>query len=504
MNTNRGANSTPDEAARRDRPDRRRFLRAAGATAVAAGAAGCAGLPGLPGGRGDVEVEVSPEPVPGRRVTVTTTRNDSPVEGVLVSVGDARVGRTNANGQVAFRVPYVETLELTARKDGRATEREYDLPTDVDIAAVDGDPVPGETTTLRATIDDVPVSDARVETDHGSPGETGDDGRVDVAVPYAESLEVTVTRGEASGEREFDLGAGLRLSLADEPPVPGTTTTVEVTANGSPVPDALVRVATADAELTAKRTDEDGRVVVPVPVANVVTISARRGDASAKRTYESLLSDITVSLVDGPPIPGTTVTVEATASGAPLSGATVRVADADGSDGEGDKSASEGSERGERTDKGGNGQAGGKKGEDEDRDDGEVVGTTDESGRLDVPVGYVSTLVVTVSSDDASGSATFDVPTGISLAVDGRLREGRDATFTAAIRGVPVPGAAVRINDTTVGKTDDAGAVTYAVPRGTDKLAVAATRGDASGERTFDVNSRESGGDRDRGVGRDR
>lgn len=549
MNTTTEAES-PDEP---DRSGRRRFLGATGAAVLAVGMAGCSGE----STGEDITVELSAEPVPGRTVTATIRRDDDPVEGVEISVNGTTVGKTNDEGQVDVAVPYADSVVVTGRKETLFGEKkdtkEYDLPTDIDLEVTDGRAVPGETMTLRASIEGVPVADGSVEVNGEDAGKTDADGRVEVAVPDAESLEVEVSRGEASGSRTFgDLSARtIDLALPDGPPVPGEEATVKAMIDGSPVTDALVRVEANDTDAGDEadeenegdedgenngddggdpfsgRTNDEGRVAVSIPYTESVTIYARRGEARGEREFDGLLSGIDVSLVGGPPIPGTTTTVEATMNGTPVADATVRIADpsADGETGgdedggrssensgreEGDgpgKGEGRGKGNGRGTDAPGKGDEDDEEGEgDEGEDEGssEVVGKTDERGRIDVPVGYVSTLAVTVVRDGTSTSAEFDVLTDISITAGDPLKEGRRVTFTAAIEDVAVSNATVTVNGVTVGTTDESGAFTYEVPKGTDQLVVSVARGATDGSQTFEVNTRETGDGRDRGVGRDK
>ncbi|WP_226480889.1 DUF4129 domain-containing protein [Natrinema amylolyticum] len=146
---------------------------------------------------------------------------------------------------------------------------------------VDGDPYPGETITVGAAVEDVPMREATVSVDGTAVGETDDEGRAAVTVPDdgTDAFEVEVARGDFAGTTTVDI---LLLEAAFSPdgiaPVPGSPGAVEATINGEPVAGAAV---TVDGEAVGT-TDADGRLATGLPrdPTATVTVGTERQTAS--------------------------------------------------------------------------------------------------------------------------------------------------------------------------------------------------------------------------------
>ncbi|NHN48298.1 DUF4129 domain-containing protein [Halostella sp. JP-L12] len=282
------------------------------------------------------DVEVSPDPAPGREVTVTVTKADTPVEGVVVSFDGERVGVTDENGEVTGTVPYEETFEVSVRPranesaDGFAfgappaqaadnETRTYEVDTNVSVE-VAGTPTPGATVDLLATAGGEPMRNATVRVDGDRVGETDEDGVITVTVPEdtGDEMRVAVERGSVDGEAIVELG---ELDVrVDGLAVAGRPATVVVTVGDEPVPNASVAVngeavgrADANGELTASLplsneatlvASVDGRetetaldwLLVPLAGGVAVAVGALAGVAALARRRDVTLADVRVRL----------------------------------------------------------------------------------------------------------------------------------------------------------------------------------------------------------------
>ncbi|WP_135363076.1 DUF4129 domain-containing protein [Halosimplex halophilum] len=271
-------------------------------------------------------VVVENEPVPGGVVRVSVYDDLEPAEGVPVWFGDRLVGRTDPAGRVEGQAPYTRELNVTVRVPGEDCEffrRPYDTGGDAgDVAAgsvglsdlrvpslasgqtaaartqesdgndtaayevdgavelsVVGDPYPGTDVTLLAAVEDVPMRRATVSVDGERVGRTTANGRYELAVPTdAESVSVTVERGDFSGSRTIEVWL---LDAAVRPqeglPVPGEPALVSAAAGPEPAQDA--RVALDGARLG--RTDENGTVGFALPADPRGTVTVRTDRQSA-------------------------------------------------------------------------------------------------------------------------------------------------------------------------------------------------------------------------------
>ena len=274
-------------------------------------------------------------PVPGAVVPVTVYVDREPASDVRVWFGDRAVGRTDEAGRVAGRVPYSRRLNVTARVPGedcefyrRPYEDERDGSGDVQAAltgesagltavpltrstlspigespahevsrqatpddrndtasyAVDGvvnltvlgEPYPGETVTLLAAVDEVPMRYGAVSVDGERVGRTTADGTYELSVPReTEQFTVTVERGDFAGSAAVDV---LLLDASVRPqeglPFPGEPALVTATVGDEPTPDA--RASLDEARLG--ETDGNGTVGLTLPAAldGTVTVETER------------------------------------------------------------------------------------------------------------------------------------------------------------------------------------------------------------------------------------
>ncbi|WP_458206703.1 transglutaminase family protein [Haladaptatus sp. NG-SE-30] len=187
-------------------------------------------------------IELDRTPVPGAMVTVTVTRGEHPLPGKIVRFNGKRVGTTDEHGAVTARVPYARSLTITVNEttasstnargglphlsaalvsadssapspftqDTQTNEtvnssQSYSLATNITLT-VSGDTVTGNTVVVTATIEDVPVSNARVQLDNRTVGRTDAHGRLRVQLPDAPgNVSLLAGRGPASGQRTITL-----------------------------------------------------------------------------------------------------------------------------------------------------------------------------------------------------------------------------------------------------------------------------------------------------------
>ncbi|MFD1587812.1 transglutaminaseTgpA domain-containing protein [Halorientalis brevis] len=272
------------------------------------------------------------DPVPGQRVTVLVERDGDPAAGVTVRFNGERIGRTNESGMVRGEVPFAGRLTIDvsdnesraagtgsllapggatvpgsfASTDGRGigtavqqrngtnVTRSFDVPTDVAIA-VDGPVDPGETVSVKATIDDRPIADARVSLDGSRVGTTDERGTLAVSLPGRERTTVEVSRGEAYGNRTLRLA---NVSVATSGfALPGLSITVSVTDGETPVEGATVAVGGRTAT-----TGPDGTASVSLPLATGATVHVETADGITEHqpvTYRFVTAGVALVLALG-------------------------------------------------------------------------------------------------------------------------------------------------------------------------------------------------------------
>lgn len=117
----------------------------------------------------------------------------------------------------------IERTDDEPENEGEDDDREDDDDRDDDDrenelnATVVGDVTPGENATLEVTLNGDPVSNATVRVDGVVVGTTAADGRVTVAVPRDDELEVKISNGESDAELEFEFDEEDSTSEARSP-----------------------------------------------------------------------------------------------------------------------------------------------------------------------------------------------------------------------------------------------------------------------------------------------
>ncbi len=257
-----------------------------------------------------IDISLNRTAVPGEAVTVTVTRNESPVLGELVRFNGEPIGRTDRNGTVVGTVPYTDELEITVGETEAAAGASVGTSTGVALGdasrshaigpvggtfvravgetvpvetnatvTVVGDFRPGEAVTILATVSGTPIPEATVTVDGETVATTDGDGRATVTLPERSGqVAIEVERGAVAGERVIELPA---LSVAVDPELPVAlpfgSATVTVTADGEPVPDAAVAVGGE----TVARTGPDGTATIRLPASNDVVVGSRYGLSAA-------------------------------------------------------------------------------------------------------------------------------------------------------------------------------------------------------------------------------
>ncbi|SFS08422.1 protein of unknown function [Halomicrobium zhouii] len=308
------------------------------------------------GQTGDCVVLLSENPVPGRDVTVAVRRGGEPIQDVRVWFDDRSIGVTNRSGQVTGTVPYVRKLSVkvglpgggscefetvtggtavqhqsaalgapagssnlagnaapeTGQSTGQAAAQATDSPTPtrptdavnvsdsfrflgpigVDVV---GEPNPGETVTLVATIRGDPVPAATVSVDGDRVGRTDENGEYALTIPDdgTERLRVNVQRGEIEGRTFVDVRL-LRVAVQGERfPLPGQSATVRAAIGTDAAADAAV---TLDGERVAT-TNATGQAAITLPGDPLATVTVTTGDRTASRSMLSVFAPTIVTPV---------------------------------------------------------------------------------------------------------------------------------------------------------------------------------------------------------------
>lgn len=272
-------------------------------------------------------VVIYERPVPGRNLTVSVYQDTEPAANTRVWFNDDYVGRTDGDGNVTARVPYDRRLNVTVENPdsdpcefyrypyegeetpsddgataaiaiqgtrlaagGLAAERQYSsgvvpqqaTPTGDNSTGeygvygnvtvrIEGQPYPGSTVTVNATIEDVPMRRANVSLDGQRVGRTDDGGEYALTVPDREVATVTVARGAYNGSARLEvLQLAVRFVAEDPFIVPGEPVAVNATRERAPVENATV---TLDGERLG-RTDAAGVVRFDAPASPLGTITA--------------------------------------------------------------------------------------------------------------------------------------------------------------------------------------------------------------------------------------
>ncbi len=259
----------------------------------------------------------------------------------------------------------------------------------------------------------------------------------DVTAVAAGNEYILLPQVDQSGsEQEYhEVGEGeLTLQVIDGEVVPGEEITVLVTLNGNPVAGAQVEVDDDD----VGETDEDGLISFTVPYDDELDIEARRGELRGKLEIK-IGNTLTLQVIDGEVVPGEEITVLVTLKGNPVAGAQVEVDDDD-------------------------------------------VGETDEDGLISFTVPYDDELDIEARRGELRGKLEIRIGNTLTLEViDGEVVPGEEITVLVTLKGNPVAGAQVEVDDDEIGETNEDGLISFTVPDD-DELDVEARRGELRGK----------------------
>ena len=305
--------------------------------------------------------------------------------------GEAEVGVDGSAGEVF-------SLEEAVEPDDSEDDPEDRELDELVLLVADGQPGPSETVTVRVLADGQAVTNANVAVDGRVVGETAADGTLTVALPDASDATLTAERGEAEAALEFEFGdsdsreeEAVRRNVDVSAELDDGTVAVTATYNGSAIADATVsangdRVGTTDAggELSfALPADAEGLDLELTKGAFETehdyairngSLAALDGDHEREQDDGTADDDGTDSgetealelVVDeGDPGPGETVTLRVVADGDPAADTTVLVND-------------------------------------------ELVGTTDDNGRVAVTLPDADDVEVTAETDDVTAELEFE------------------------------------------------------------------------------------------------
>ncbi|WP_415382281.1 DUF4129 domain-containing protein [Halosimplex sp. TS25] len=300
-------------------------------------------------------VVVENEPIPGGTVEVSVYDDLQPAADVPVWFGERFVGRTDESGSVTGRAPYTREMNVTVEMPGADCEffrRQYEdeaqsavdgpsrasslrstldpldasplalggsdaggqsapaqstQPTDDEEndtapyavhgsvnVTVGGEPYPGETVTLVATVERVPMRHATVSVDGERVGQTTANGSYELTVPRdREQVTVAVERGDFAGSTTVDVWLlDARVVPQEGFPFPGEPALVNATVGGPPVTEARVSLDGS----RIGRTDDGGSVgfALPADPRQTVTVRTERQTATTS-LWSAYLATITPS-----------------------------------------------------------------------------------------------------------------------------------------------------------------------------------------------------------------
>lgn len=274
------------------------------------------------------ELSVDGEPIPGTTIRISLQGPSGPLSDVPIWISGERVGTTDRTGTIEASVPYTDSIEIVAGLDDypecnptentvaapplptvaavqpalaastQATQNESrDIPTVGDMAIdAPAEAYPGETVTVRATIEDVPVPEATVTVDGRDVAETADDGTATVTLPEeTHEATVSVSRGAFRSDATIDLKL-LSVSFTEDSGrvLPGQSATIEAKEGDELAAGAVVEV---DGEQVTT-TDSDGRATVALPRNPIAPVTVSTDTQSGSVTIlEHHLSSVTLIII---------------------------------------------------------------------------------------------------------------------------------------------------------------------------------------------------------------
>lgn len=252
---------------------------------------------------------------PGSEIDVYVWLDGVPVDGRTVWFNGQDIGETNNHGYVTGEIPYRKKLEVDVSGDTScafvhafrddvkgsmetntalstlpisntlesdlwtSNRREGNASKTVTVdgkptVRTRGEPIPGRTVTVIATIGGVPMREASVAVDGEQTGHTDDRGRYTLRIPDddTDALRVTVARGDFERSTVVSVShLEVNVVPATPLPVPGSEATIQVAYGSQTVSDASV---TVDGQQHGT-TDERGRIPFQLSSNPATTVTVR-------------------------------------------------------------------------------------------------------------------------------------------------------------------------------------------------------------------------------------
>lgn len=243
------------------------------------------------------DISVSPDPIPGKRITITVTGDEgTPASGIGVVMNGELVGVADSQGQVQITTPYTTRLEITTKQPDSTgltgsfavpqqtsdvAQRVFELP--VDVNTTTGVVLPGEQATITAVISDTPVDGAHISINGESVGTANANGELTTTLPSdvstGDMVDVTVTRGDIRGRDTIQLAEPQLKADGGVAPLPfteATFTSIKTkNSESKPVTSTEITVHDGDGDVVVSSdVNNDGVVNASIPVTSSVTGSA--------------------------------------------------------------------------------------------------------------------------------------------------------------------------------------------------------------------------------------
>lgn len=259
-------------------------------------------------------------------------------------------------------------------EDREAAETNGETSSVIDIEASDPAPEPGQPLTVTVTSNGQPVEDAMIYFNDEQIALTDADGQVEGMVPFAESLVITAsveTDDSDSGAAEtrddssdvtVTIPISADMSVIPEPTafVLGGEASVQALVNGKPIPEADVSIEGDQVGTT----DDDGWAEITVPGSfdgTDAAITVQRGEISTQQDVPVAPLELSAGSERVLALPGQAVPMTVTVDGVPIEGAELT-------------------------------------------QNGDPIGTTDESGTtaVDMPAGYSTTVTASFAGQEST------------------------------------------------------------------------------------------------------
>ncbi|OIB57835.1 DUF4129 domain-containing protein [Natrialba sp. SSL1] len=234
-------------------------------------------------------IELDGAPEPGSQLTVRIGDADH-ITDRTVEVDGTEAGETDHNGQVDVSVPYAEEMTIEVVETNQS--KTVDIETDATIEPAPG-AAPNRDLEIAAAVGTTPVANGTVYHDGERVGTTAENGTATVALPDVSGpTTVRVERGPVSSERTIDVQEPT-VEFASPLLFPGMPAPVQVSADGTGVPNASVAVDSGDSATTGA----DGTARVRLPFDDEATVTSTVGAETATASVDDLYLRLTTLVV---------------------------------------------------------------------------------------------------------------------------------------------------------------------------------------------------------------